>query len=308
MIRTRLLSETDHFPHLKARVDALSLADQMPHILLETRRITNIINGGLHGRRQAGTGEDFWQFRPFANGEPASRIDWRRSARDDRLYVREREWQARHTFWMWFDRSRSMRFSSSLAQTSKIERALVLGLALAHILATNGECVGYLGSSSARSSRTIIEFLAEQILMDKEGQERDLPPDCTIPARNELLLFGDFLSPLDQLNDMIEKASAYHVRGHVVLIIDPVEETFPFQGQTILREPETHTSLRIGDAANWRSLYQERILLHRQSFSEILKAKGWTLTLHHTDCSASETALHVLSLLSAAHRPAAYEV
>ena len=44
--------------------------------------------GGLHGRRRAGPGESFWQFRPFVTGEAAARIDWRRSARDDRLYVR----------------------------------------------------------------------------------------------------------------------------------------------------------------------------------------------------------------------------
>ena len=63
---------------------------------------------GLHGRRRSGSGENFWQYRRFVSGEPARRVDWRRSARDDHLYVREQEWEAAHTVWIWPDRSPSM--------------------------------------------------------------------------------------------------------------------------------------------------------------------------------------------------------
>jgi uncharacterized protein (DUF58 family) len=92
--------------------------------------------------RRAGPGETFWQFRPFVAGEAAQRIDWRRSARDDRLYVREREWEAAHSIWMWMDRSASMGFASDLAQAPKIERGIVLGLALADTFVEAGERVG----------------------------------------------------------------------------------------------------------------------------------------------------------------------
>jgi len=59
-----------------------------------------------------------------------NRIDWRRSAKDERLYVREREWEAAHTVYLWIDRSASMWFTSGLALQSKIDRALVLALRL----------------------------------------------------------------------------------------------------------------------------------------------------------------------------------
>ena len=49
-------------------------------------------------------------------GEEARRIDWRRSARDNHLYVREREWEAAHDYHLWMDVSPSMAFASSLAQ------------------------------------------------------------------------------------------------------------------------------------------------------------------------------------------------
>src|SRR5437660_6208984 len=118
------------------------LSVTMPRLILEARRVAATVIHGLHGRRRAGSGENFWQFRRFMSGEPARRVDWRRSARDDNLYVREREWEAAHTVWLWPDRSPSMLFCSPLAQESKLDRALVVTFALAEILVQAGERVG----------------------------------------------------------------------------------------------------------------------------------------------------------------------
>ena len=106
------------------------LAARLPRLILEARRVASTVIHGLHGRRRAGSGENFWQYRRFVNGEPASSVDWRRSARDDNLYVREREWEASHTIWLWADRSLSMDFRSNLAEWSKLDRALVVSFAL----------------------------------------------------------------------------------------------------------------------------------------------------------------------------------
>lgn len=306
-IRTWTL-ENEIFPRQSERISARSLGDQLPRIVLEARRIASAFSGGVHGRRQAGAGDSFWQFRPFSNGEPASRIDWRRSGRDNRLYVREREWQSPQTFWIWMDRSRSMQFRSSLAQTSKVERALVLGLALAYVLMENGEQVGLLGSSPAHSSHTLIDYLSEHMLLDKQADEQDLPPPVTVPSRHEVLLIGDFLSPITEIQKTIDHITMHNARGHMILIYDPVEETFPFQGQTLLEEPETNRSLRIGNAAEWAPLYQKRFESHKLSLKHMISQKGWSFSVHHTDHSASEIAMRVLSLLSAAHRISASEV
>src|ERR1700749_2562465 len=88
--------------------ESQALAASMPRLILEARRIAATIIHRLHGRRRARTGENFWQYRRFMSGEPSARIDWRRSARDDHLYVREQEWEAAHTVWLWPDRSPSM--------------------------------------------------------------------------------------------------------------------------------------------------------------------------------------------------------
>ena len=109
------------------------LAARLPRLILEARRVAATVIHGLHGRRRAGTGENFWQYRRFASGEPSHNVDWRRSARDDHLYVREREWESSHTIWLWVDRSPSMDFQSRLAEWSKLDRALVVSFALAEV-------------------------------------------------------------------------------------------------------------------------------------------------------------------------------
>ena len=122
-----------------------SLAATMPRLILEARRVAATVIHGLHARRRAGPGENFWQYRRFTSGEPAARVDWRRSARDDHLYVREQEWEASHTVWIWADRSRSMAFASAPVPDSKLDRALIVGFALAEVLVQGGERIGIPG-------------------------------------------------------------------------------------------------------------------------------------------------------------------
>src|SRR5690606_14981736 len=114
----------------RSLAEAKGFAESLPDLLVEARRIATTILAGWHGRRRSGPGETFWQFRPFVPGEPTAGIDWRRSARDDHVYVREREWEAAHTVWMAIDLSESMSFRSRLAPVSKRQRAVVLSLAI----------------------------------------------------------------------------------------------------------------------------------------------------------------------------------
>ncbi|MCE4222810.1 DUF58 domain-containing protein [Methylobacterium sp. C25] len=300
MVQTRLVEADRRIPGRGETESALSLADRMPRLILEARRVSSLLAHGLHGRRRAGPGETFWQFRPFVTGEAAARIDWRRSARDDRLYVREREWEAAHNIWFWIDRSASMGFASDLAQAPKIERALVLGLALADTFVEGGERVGLLGLTRSVSSRGVVETMAQTLAHDEAGLTQDLPPTATPGRFDEAILISDFLTPLDRIRESVQAISGRGTHGHLVMIVDPIEETFPFAGQAMLHEPESGTSLDIGDAEAWGDAYRTRIAAHRDGLSEIVRAQGWTLTIHRTDRPASEAALRLLTLVAAA--------
>src|SRR5246127_344358 len=144
----------------RASGEGRTLAASMPRLILEARRVAASVIHGLHGRRRAGTGENFWQFRRFVSGEPASRVDWRRSARDGILYVREQEWEAAHTVWIWPDRSPSMLFTSHLAKESKLEQTLVIAMALAEVLVHGGERVGMPGLMRPTGSRNVLDKMA----------------------------------------------------------------------------------------------------------------------------------------------------
>ena len=155
-------------------------ASLVPDLLVEARRIVNTVIGGWHGRRKRGIGENFWQFRPYVEGEAMSRIDWRRSARDDHTYVRDREWEAAHTVWLWADPSPSMLYKSTGAIVSKESRALVLILALAELLSRSGERIAWPGLTDPvhRAQRRRAAGLASVPRRRPAGQARSFqhPP------------------------------------------------------------------------------------------------------------------------------------
>ena len=292
MATTRLLPE-DTRHALQARTgDAIGLAGRLPRLAIEARRIATGALHGIHGRRRAGVGENFWQFRAFMPGEPAQHIDWRRSARDDgRHFVREREWEAAHTVWIWIDRSRSMDFESSLARAPKIDRAIVLGLALADCLVRGGERVGFLGLTPPLASRAITDKLAEAMASDRKNIEAALPPAMALAPLTETVLITDALSPAADIAARIETLSARGAKGHLLRIVDPVEEIFPFDGQTELMGVEDQDRLDIGDAQSFRTRYRERMDAHDRALREACAKRGWSFDIHRTDKTASEALL-----------------
>ena len=113
----------------RPREEAEQLAGALPPLLVEAERLTAGIWLGVHGRRKAGIGETFWQFRRYRHEDPSTMIDWRQSAKTQNVYVREREWEAAETVWFWRDASASMRYASLKSVPEKWERATEIGRA-----------------------------------------------------------------------------------------------------------------------------------------------------------------------------------
>lgn len=279
---------------------ALDLAGRLPDLAVSAREAASGVMHGIHGRRRSGLGEAFWQFRPFTAGESAGRIDWRRSARDDRTYVREREWEAAQTVWLWMDRSPSMDFASDLARATKRDRAVVLGLATAHLLVRGGERVALIGLSRPLAARTIVDRFAEA-LAGPDGARAaadELPPAEPLPARSRALLVGDWLSDAAAVAGRIAALGANGALGHVVAVCDPVEETFPFAGHVELTDTDGPARLRLGQAAALRGAYLGKLAAHRQQIAEACRRQGWTFAVHRTDRPATEALLRLATLLA----------
>jgi uncharacterized protein (DUF58 family) len=260
----------------RATARARALTAAMPRLILEARRVAATVIHGLHGRRRAGPGENFWQYRRFVSGEPAHRVDWRRSARDDHLYVREREWEAAHTVWIWPDRSPSMMFASPLVSDTKLDRALVMGFALGHLLVEGGERIGIPGLMRPTADRA-----------------SSLPPSFSPSPLAEIVVLSDLWSPIAELRRTIAQLSATGAHGHVVQIVDPAEETFPYAGRIEFIEPEGAGTITAGRAETWRSDYERRLDNHRAAIRQETDRLGWTFTIHRTDRPASELLLRL---------------
>lgn len=300
MAQARLVSEEERAPSLRHGRAALGLARRLPDLAVSAREVASSVMHGMHGRRRSGMGEAFWQFRPFTPGESASRIDWRRSARDDRTYIREREWEAAQTVWLWIDRSPSMAFVSDLAQQSKLDRALVLGLATADLLVRGGERVALTGLTRPLASRNIVDRFA-QVLAGPEAARTsaaELPDPTPLPARSRALLIGDFLSDAGDVAARIAALGSSGARGHLIAITDPVEESFPFTGHVEFADVDSAAKLQLGEAGALRDIYLGKLAAHRDQIAAACRRQGWTFALHRTDRPATEALLRLATLLS----------
>ncbi len=296
MTRTRLLDPQERQIGLNDRATSFSLSRALPRLTIEARRLSANVVAGIHGRRRAGQGETFWQFRSFTPGEPVSRIDWRRSARDDRITIRDREWEASQTVWLWIDRSPSMAFVSALAKAPKLERAVVIGLAAADMLVRGGERAGLLGLTNPIASRAVIERLADALALQGDAPA-EMPPAMPLPSRSEAILVSDFIHPLPELRDRFRLLAERRARGHLIAIADPAEETFPFSGHNEFFGSEPGPSLRVGDSTGFGAAYRQRIGEHREGLRAIARELGWSFHLHRTDRPASELLLALRMIL-----------
>ncbi len=268
-----------------------SRAALAPDLLVEAHRVVNTVIAGWHGRRRRGIGENFWQFRPYVEGDAMSRIDWRRSARDDHTYIRDREWEAAHTVWLWADTSASMLYKSANARVSKESRALVLTLALAELLSRSGERIAWPGLTDPFTARNGAERLASHLA---HPSKRPARPDFSGVRRfSDIVLVSDFLDPVEETLAWLDGLARRGARAHLVEITDPAEESFPYSGRTEFRDPESGEKLTAGRAEMLREDYARLYTARREELSRWATRLGWSYTVNHTDRPASDALVRV---------------
>jgi uncharacterized protein (DUF58 family) len=300
----RSTSATD--TELAARIfdverEAHGLADSLPDLVLKALRVAVTVAHGLHGRRRSGPGETFWQFRQYRANDAVRLIDWRRSASSDHLYVREREWEAAHTVWLWPDLSPSMDFKSHLSSATKRERALVLTLAAAELLVGGGERVGLLGLTRPSASRNTTTKLAEAIAVGIGERTREsLPPARRLSRFSGVLLVSDFLDPVDSIADRLREIATDGVSGHLIQVLDPAEETLPYEGRAEFVAVEGSERWIADRVETLRSDYEAKLRHHRAALEDMATKLGWSFLVHHTDRPAAEPLLALIARLQSA--------
>jgi uncharacterized protein (DUF58 family) len=279
------------------RADAEDQAARFPELLARAEHLAGAVLLGAHGRRRAGVGDDFWQYRPAQQGDSRRRIDYRRSAMGDQEFVRESEWQIAQSVMLWVDQGASMRFSSDTKLPQKADRARLLGLATAIMLQRGGERVGLTGTTlPPRSGRPQILRLAEVFCQDDTTDYAPPEHRAMIPHARALFI-SDFMGSLEGVTLALTKAADRGVRGVLCQVLDPSEEAFPFSGRTIFESMGGTLSHETLKASDLKTRYLERLAERKAELQRLCALTGWHYGLHHTNTSAQSALLWLYSAL-----------
>jgi len=269
------------------------LAAFLPPLQVAAQRVAATVAQGVHGRRRTGQGEAFWQFRRYQTGDTHQHIDWRQSGKSQHLFVRESEWEAAQSVWLWHDGSPSMHYRSKREIPFKVERAQVLLIALMALLIDGGEHIALLGEQERPASgRAALNRLALSVL-SKDETSTSLPKRIHLPRHATVVLIGDFLAPLEETDTVLRSYAAMGVRGYILQVLDPAEVNMPFKGRSKFSGLEAEGDLIVGKAEGLRDAYLEHLREHEATLETLVKTMGWGFSVHHTD-NPPQTALLAL--------------
>ena len=278
---------------------AEALGATLPPLMVAAERVASTVAQGVHGRRRVGQGDSFWQFRPFAQGDAASRIDWRASAKSDRSFIRETEWEAAQTVYLWRDASPSMAWRSSPELPLKQERSELLMLALASLLLRGGERVRLLGGPPRlRGGRFALEDLADGVA--SLGGSEGVPPDAPLPRSARIVLIGDWLSPLDTIRERVASLAAIPVSGYLLQVLDPAETDLPYSGRIRFQGLEREADTLVPRVEGIRTAYGAALAAHRAGLTRLCSAVGWGFATHQTNVPPEQALLALYMALSTA--------
>jgi uncharacterized protein (DUF58 family) len=265
------------------------LAGNLPGLLLEAEKVAHSFMKGIHGRRRVGSGEAFWQFRPYQPGDASRDIDWRQTAKREDAFVRQTEWAAAQTVWLYRDASASMDFSSAQDLPSKKDYAETLLLALGMVLLNGGEQVSLLGADLAPQSgyasiQRVYEMLAAQTYLSESRRP--------VTARSQVVLMSDFYFPVGELASFSERLAARNIKGLLVQIFDPAEKTLPYTGRVRFQDAENTSAepLVIPHVEAVREEYAQKFSAHQQSLADLAGSLGWKFEKFSTEVKP-ETAI-----------------
>lgn len=292
---------------LEMRRAAEAEAAALPALLVAAEHLARTVQMGGHGRRQAGAGEEFWQYRPAHSGDAARFVDWRRSALSDTQFVRERERQNAQSLLLWVDPAASMRFTGGpagrAARPEKRARARLLALALAISALRGGERVGLANALvPPRPGRAHLLDLAQALGAQADTDDDGAPDLHAVAAQAEVVLFSDFLGDVAALQTVLNGAAERGIHGVLMQVLDPAEEDFPYDGHTIFASMAGALSFETREAAGLRDRYRARLQERRAQLLRLATDTGWAFCTHRTDLPAQGALLWLHGALSGGWR------
>jgi uncharacterized protein (DUF58 family) len=175
-----------------------------------------------------------------------------------------------------------MAYASAAALPTKRARADLLLLALAALLIRGGERVALLGSGLAPASgRAVLNRLA--LTLERDAPGTAVPGFEPLPRYGQVVMIGDLLAPLEEIQALVGRFAATGLRGHLLQVLDPAEETLPFAGRVRFEGMEQEGTLLVSRVETVREDYAKKLAWHRAGLADIARATGWSFAMHRTD-------------------------
>lgn len=278
------------------------IAASLPALMADAQHLSASILLGVHGRKRAGTGDEFWQYRPAEAGDSLRAIDWRRSGRSDGHFVRQTEWQAAQTVMLGVDDAASMTFTGSDRRPSKLRRAQTLAMAVAILAVHGGERVGLTHlTDPPRGGRAQLVRIAQALMDGHDAGDYGVPRPKGMPMGSRAVFFSDYLGDPAPIETVLGRAADRGVRGALVQVLDPDEEAFPFDGRTVFESMTGAIRFETLKAKSLRDAYLERLAERKERLREVARRTGWRYHVHHTDKPAEPTLLWIYRALDRGH-------
>ena len=280
-----------HTPEtLRSRSEAV--AATLPALMADAQHLAATVLLGTHGRKRAGTGDEFWQYRPAQAGDGYRQIDWRRSGRSDGHFIRQTEWQAAQSVMLGVDDAASMTYTGHKSRPSKLRRAQTLAMALAILAVRGGERVGLTHMAEPPRGGTAQLMRLAQALMDgHEAGDYGTPKPQMMPIGSRAVFFSDFLGDPAAIEAVLGRAADREVRGALVQVLDPDEEAFPYDGRTVFESMTGAIRFETLKARSLREAYLARLAERKALLQDMCRRTGWRYHLHHTGDAAEPTLL-----------------
>lgn len=259
---------------------------------LKARAIAEGLYAGEHRSARRGPGVEFFGQRPYVPGDDLRFFDKRSLLRHGRLMIREFETETDRSLWIVVDATTSMTFRGG-GPGAKLAYAALVAAALARVAVQTGDPVGlaFVGGVGARivaaraggeAFERVVGALESlrgggDLVADERALDRALGPVAERARRGSTIVF------LSDLIDLPPRAEAslggLATRGRTVIVgqvLDPDEETLPYEGHSRFRSLEGDVVVE-ADPATIRPIYEERLAAHRAMWRADLRRRGGEL-------------------------------
>jgi uncharacterized protein (DUF58 family) len=294
-------------PTLPEPIDPTQLA-RLGSLPIKARVIVEGALSGLHRANVHGSSVEFSEHKEYSPGDELRHVDWKAYAKGDRYYVKQYEQESQLTVYLVLDASASMQFTGG--GMAKIEYGGLALAALAYLVIQQQDKVGLLACGDRKLETMVpprartnhlhdLLSVLDQV-MQKGGTGDESPAyalqriaELTRRRRALIVLASDLFDADDATIKALATLRAQRHDVSVLHVLDPHEQTFPYEGLTEFHALESTNRMLVNPAAI-RKDYLEKMAVFLAKTKQGLTSAGIDYHLASTDKPLELTLLDLL--------------